>query len=249
MEEDTARKLETIERQRLEQQQLTAERAKMQEQMDAIRARTQARESELQELLAAEGERVKALEATVQDNIGELHSARSAWDSERILLQQELENQRREQEAERALVATQVLSQEYACGLEAQVQALQAQIEELRVSSERDRQEQLEAARQNAEVSLRQGTCVCLRVLACACPWRRKKIDAVLCHAAAVAQETAECYIILCLLHPDIYHCSYIIICLLPTEDRARAPVTHRRQGAGAVAGGTGCVCRAGAPA
>ena len=46
---------------------------------------------------------------------------------------------------------------------------------------------------------------VCWRVLACACPWRRK-IDAVLCHAAAVAQETAECYIILCLLHPDIYY-------------------------------------------
>jgi seryl-tRNA synthetase len=53
MEEDTARKLETIERQRLEQQQLTAERAEMQEQMDAMRAHTHARESELQELLAA----------------------------------------------------------------------------------------------------------------------------------------------------------------------------------------------------
>jgi len=36
-------------------------------------------------------------------------------------------------------------------------------------------------------------TCVCLRVLERACPWRRQ-IDADLCHAAAVAQETAECY-------------------------------------------------------
>jgi len=47
--------------------------------------------------------------------------------------------------------------------------------------------------------------CVCLRVLVCACPWRRK-IDADLCHAAALAQETAECYIILFLLHTDIYY-------------------------------------------
>jgi hypothetical protein len=30
-------------------------------------------------------------------------------------------------------------------------------------------------------------------VLERACPWRRQ-IDADLCHAAAVAQETAECY-------------------------------------------------------
>ena len=156
LEEHTAHKLEEKERLMLEQRQLMAERAELQEQVLSVQESAHARESELQALLAAEGERVKALEATVQAGEAELLSARSALEVERIRLSQELENQRRASEAEQALAATQVGAHEYARELEAQIEALKAQMEELRVGSERERQEHLEAARQNDERIMRE---------------------------------------------------------------------------------------------